>query len=246
MSKLFKGNVTNNVVELNLLNPTGTPTTVTRNTAANAVTQVVGDISTSDGFDSDATVKGLVIGTSCTSIGSDAFKDCWDGAANGGAGAGLTGSLVIPDSVMSIGSYAFYSCSGLTGDLVIPDSVTSIGDFAFNGCTNLTGSLIIGNSVTSIGSYAFSDVDSLMRVIADSVTSIGDYAFAYNFTSTTDYEGCPASSFTGSNAFYGCDLLNTLYAKDAVSNGYTLGLQTFQGLSITIANWDNYPNPIPN
>ena len=33
-------------------------------------------------------------------------------------------------SVMRIGSYAFSDCSGLTS-VTIPDSVTSIGDFAF-------------------------------------------------------------------------------------------------------------------
>ena len=37
---------------------------------------------------------------------------------------------VIPNSVTSIGYYAFYGCSGLT-ELTLPDSVASIGDGAF-------------------------------------------------------------------------------------------------------------------
>jgi hypothetical protein len=174
----------------------------------------------------------LEIGTSCTTIGIQAFTNS----------TGLTGSLTIPDSVTTIGSQAFAYCTGFNGSLTIGNSVTSIGSYAFSGCTGFTGLLTIGNSVTSIGSYAFQDAEGSPRVIPDSVTSIGNYAFAYNFSSSKDYIGCPASSFTGSNAFYGCTALNTLYAKDAVANGYTLGAQTFQGKSLTIANWDNYPN----
>ena len=42
-------------------------------------------------------------------------------------------NLVIPNSVTSIGYYAFYGCTGLTS-VTIPDSVTSIGDNAFSNC----------------------------------------------------------------------------------------------------------------
>ena len=40
---------------------------------------------------------------------------------------------VIPNSVTSIGDYAFYGCSGMT-ELILPNSVRSIGDFAFSLC----------------------------------------------------------------------------------------------------------------
>ena len=59
MSKTYKGDVTGNVVELNLLDANegtlpnlGTPTVVTRNTGPNDVTQVVGDITSSSGYHS--------------------------------------------------------------------------------------------------------------------------------------------------------------------------------------------------
>ena len=44
-------------------------------------------------------------------------------------------SVVIPDSVTTIGGLAFYYCSSLTS-VVIPDSVTSIGSSAFENCTS--------------------------------------------------------------------------------------------------------------
>jgi len=65
-----------------------------------------------------------------------------------------SGDFTIPNSVTSIGNYAFYYCTGLTS-VTIPDSVTSIGNHAFGDCTSLT-SITIPDSVTSIGDSAFS------------------------------------------------------------------------------------------
>ena len=46
-------------------------------------------------------------------------------------------NTVIPNSVTSIGNYAFRECSGLTS-ISIPNSVTSIGNYAFYYCSGLT------------------------------------------------------------------------------------------------------------
>ena len=82
----------------------------------------------------------------------------------------------IPNSVTSIGDYAFSGCLGLTS-VTICNSVIEIGNSAFSGCTGLT-SVTIGNSVTKIGSSAFSSCSSLASVtIPNSVTEIGDDAF---------------------------------------------------------------------
>ncbi|MBT3480129.1 MAG: leucine-rich repeat domain-containing protein, partial [Opitutales bacterium] len=92
-------------------------------------------------------------------------------------------SVTIPDSVTSIGDFAFGYCTNLTS-ITIPDSVTSIGDIALYSCTNLT-SVNIPDSVTSIGVSAFSFCTNLTSVnIGNSVTSIGEDAF-YHCTSLT-------------------------------------------------------------
>ncbi len=50
-------------------------------------------------------------------------------------------SIVIPDSVTTIGEEAFKGCSGLQS-IALPDSVTTIGEEAFDGCTNLKSIVI--------------------------------------------------------------------------------------------------------
>ena len=72
-------------------------------------------------------------------------------------------TTIIPNSVTSIGGYAFYGCTGLMS-IIIPNSVTSIGICAFSGCTGLT-SVTIPNGVTSIGYEAFSGCTDLTQVI---------------------------------------------------------------------------------
>ena len=74
----------------------------------------------------------------------------------------LLTEVVVPNSVTSIGDFAFYNCTNLTS-VEIPNSVTTIGSYAFYGCTNST-SVVIGDSVTSIGNYAFEDCDKLTSV----------------------------------------------------------------------------------
>ena len=100
-----------------------------------------------------------------------------DGTLNSFAPAGLT-EYAIPDSVTTIGGYAFSECSSLTS-VTIGGSVTTFGNYAFSGCSSLT-SVTIPDSVTTIGNYAFLGCSSLTSVtIGDSVTTIGYAAFAY-------------------------------------------------------------------
>ena len=86
-------------------------------------------------------------------------------------------NYTIPNSVTTIGDWAFAGCDSLTS-INIPNSVTTIGKFAFSHCDSLT-SINIPNSVTTIGDWAFAGCDSLTSInIPNSVTTIGKFAFS--------------------------------------------------------------------
>jgi hypothetical protein len=87
---------------------------------------------------------------------------------------GMGGSYIIPNSVTTIGDYAFETCLSLT-NVTIPNGVSSIGYAAFDGSGITT--VTIPGSVTNIAEYAFSSQDLTNAIIAAGVTSIGQSAF---------------------------------------------------------------------
>ena len=124
-------------------------------------------------------------------------------------------SLVISNSVTSIGRYAFYNCTNLT-DVTIPNSVTSIGGAAFANCTGLT-ELTIPNSVTSIGEGVFSNCSGLTELtIPNSVTSIKGNAFK-NCTGLTELTIPNSVTSIGEWAFEGCTGLTSLIIGNSVT-----------------------------
>lgn len=86
-------------------------------------------------------------------------------------------SVVIPDSVTSIGDGAFYGCSNLK-NIIMSNNVTDIGKYAFYGCSNLE-SIVISKSATSIGDLAFYGCSSLTKVVLpDSLKRFGTGIFS--------------------------------------------------------------------
>ena len=120
-------------------------------------------------------------------------------------------SITIPNSVTTIGDYAFCDCSGLIF-VTIPNSVTSIGISAFDGCSGLT-SVTISNSVKSISVGAFIGCKALTSVtIPNSVTSIGNLAF-YLCSGLTSVTIPNSVTEISEDAFYGCDELTDVYCQ---------------------------------
>lgn len=126
----------------------------------------------------------------------------------------LSGSLVLPNSIKSIGSEAFLGCKGFTGKLSLPNSLESIGSTAFMGCEGLTGDLTIPDTVTSLGVHSFDFCSGLngTLTIPDSVTDIGGaFAGCNNITSIVIGSGVESIS----DMSFAC----TIPFKDMMNSG---------------------------
>ena len=116
--------------------------------------------------------------------------------------------VTIPDSVTSIGTYAFNGCTKLAS-VYIPYGTKSIGNRAFYGCTSLTSISSLGSSI-NIGEAAFYGCTSLSSIILPpTLTSIGLAAFA-SCTSLTGIAIPQSVTSIDTNAFYGCTGLSSV------------------------------------
>lgn len=157
--------------------------------------------------------KTLVIQDGVTYIGDYAFRDGDDWFPP----FDFQGELCIPDSVQSIGEYAFDYSRGFTGDLILPDGITEIGAYAFALC-NFDGVLHLPDDLSVIGERAFGDCEDLNGdlVLPDGITDIGVEAFqACNFTGELVIPGSVTT--VGDRAFQYCSGITEVYCSDGIT-----------------------------
>ena len=127
------------------------------------------------GYKDDKPSQNLLIREGTKGIANGAFEYCRE----------LT-SLNIPESVIAIGSNAFYYCEALEGELNLPKGLIRMGDNAFCGCKKLTGKIVIPETISIISKGAFAHCERISSLyLPEEIKSIGQQAF-YNCNRLTD------------------------------------------------------------
>lgn len=223
----------------------------------NSVTSI-----SSNAFDRCKSITSLTLPESITSMGSNAFYDCkalshvnylgtleqwcnieFASSANPlsyGATLSIQGelitNLVIPDTVTTLKSYAFYG--GAFNSIVIGDSVTTIGRSAFDSCA-VTKTLTLGKNVKTLNSYVFYGCTGLeelnYKATALNALSSNNYVFsdagfksagitlniANNVQSIPSYLFNPQSTITGYT-----NIVNINFEEGCICS--TIGNYTFK------------------
>ena len=119
--------------------------------------------------------------------------------------------IELPDTVKTIGKYAFRNCELLKN--IYMDGVKNIGEYAFVGCRRLE-EIVIPDSVTTVKPFSFAlynNVPSCVR-IPSSVTKIAKDAFSSTLTHVICEEGSAADLY-----FKDMDNATVCYAESVIS-----------------------------
>lgn len=132
--------------------------------------------------------------------------------------------VTLSNSIVSIGSSAFYQCADLQ-DVVLPSGLLTIGSSAFYQCTSLKN-INIPSTVTVIEGAAFCECSSIESVnLSSSIKSIPMECFA-GCASLRDIVIPPSVAVIYDNAFVNCSSLTMLDLPVSVT---TIGTAAFSG-----------------
>lgn len=136
-------------------------------------------------------------------------------------------SVVLPDTVRTIGTYCFSGCKGLES-IAVGTALEKIESCAFRNCSCLTD-IALPETLSSIGAAAFEGCASLESIrLPAQISGISDEVFAY-CTALSEITLPEGVTSIGDWAFFGCDSLRNIalpsvsaigdYAFDTYENG---------------------------
>ncbi len=155
-----------------------------------------------------------------------------DGAFEGST---LT-AIVLPDSVVSVGEYAF---AGSALASFKGEQLRSIGSYAFANCAALT-KIALADGVTEMGEAVFSECIALTEVTLPSVTQLGDYTFWGATKLHTVTFGATATT-TGKYTFANTPVVNVVLggATEVISEGAFYGCESLESIALPSAKEDD-------
>jgi len=176
---------------------------------------------------SAVSLTNITLGTNLHNIDFGAFVNNYD-----------LGSMVIPNQVTNIESFAFYQCTGLT-NVSIGTNVVSIGNDAFGACASLTN-ILVPKSVTNIALQAFGQCGNLAAIVVNAqnpvYSSSNGFLFDKQQVTLIEAPGAAAGNFVipkgvtriGSWAFMDCTNLGGVTVSNSVTS---IDNNAFEGCS---------------
>ena len=119
------------------------------------------------------------------------------------------GTIIFNSDITELPFNAFKSNNALS-TIELPESVKTIGGYAFYGCGSLSSVSMPG--VTFVDAWAFAYCYALTTLNLSSVTSIGECAFFYCTALTT--VNLPSVTSIGGAAFYGSGIQNITFGPN--------------------------------
>ncbi len=174
-------------------------------------------------FFSGNSITSFIIGDGVVSIPRALVMNC----------PNLTGQLVIPNTVTSIGGLSFSYC-GISNKLTIPGSVSSIANTAFAYCTGLTEIEVLSQTPPSCGATTFAGCyDKPLIVPCGCVPAYQNSPGWSNFTNIQQTSGCSYQINASANPSNG----GTVQGAGIYNQGQTCTLVASANTGFSFVNW---------
>jgi hypothetical protein len=209
-------------------------------------------ITSISGFDKLSLLEYVLLPTTISTIGDDAFNNCKS-----------LKSINISDNITKIGKSAFDNCKSIE-ILILPNGITQIGEEAFGRCENLTfinipvsltslskkmligckslTEIVIPDYITTIEENAFKGCSNLTSLyIPDNVVRLGEGCFSH-LENLTNIRLSESITFLPKSAFDNCKNLRKITIPASVTN---IGEKAFEDcniLSSVIISGENVVN----
>ena len=168
-----------------------------------------------NGFSGNKSIQHLIIPQSLITIGMRAFEGCTslsDVTVRGEGDGEFTPALI------SIGAYAFYGCKSLVSATNIPDTLETIGSYAFAECSALAD-IRLPENVKTVGDNAFKNTayyNNEANWDESGVLYISHHLIHAMRSIVGEYTVKPGTLSVGMDAFSGCDRLTGITIPSSV------------------------------